>query len=107
MQVVARAPLHAMADALVVLTSAPNASTRIDLGVSDRRHILESILRPSNVFAPHYQTWQIETTDGRIRTGMLIGTNLDEYTYVDTKGDTFKPNARTIAESRSVPTSIR
>ena len=31
---------------------------------------------------------------------MLIGTNLDEYTYVDTKGDTFKLNTRTIAESR-------
>jgi putative heme-binding domain-containing protein len=75
--------------------------------VSDRRHILESILLPSNVVAPRYHTWQIETTDGKIRTGMLIGTNLDEYTYVDTKGDTFKLNTRTIAESRSLPTSIR
>jgi putative membrane-bound dehydrogenase-like protein len=81
----------------------PDLST---LGRTDRRHILESILRPSNIVAPHYQTWQIETTDGKIHTGMLIGTNLDEYTYVDTKGDTFKLNTRTIAESRFVPTSI-
>ncbi len=81
----------------------PDLST---IGRTDRRHILESILRPSNVVAPHYQTWQIETNDGKTRTGMLIGTNLDEYTYVDPKGDTFKVNTRTIAESRSVPTSI-
>jgi putative membrane-bound dehydrogenase-like protein len=76
------------------------------IGRTDRRHILESILRPSNVVAPHYQTWQIETADGRIRTGMLIGTNLDEYTYVDAKGDAFKLNTRTIVESHSVPVSI-
>ncbi len=81
----------------------PDLST---IGRTDRRHILESILRPSNVVAPHYQTWQIETADGKIRTGMLIGTNLDEYTYVDAKGDTFKLNTRAIAESRSLPTSI-
>ncbi len=81
----------------------PDLST---IGRTDRRHILESILRPSNVVAPHYQTWQIETADGKIRTGMLIGTNLDEYTYVDSKGDSFKLNSRTIAESRSLPTSI-
>ncbi len=81
----------------------PDLST---IGRTDRRHILESILRPSNVVAPHYQTWQIETNDGKSRIGMLIGTNLDEYTYVDTKGDTFKLSTRTIAESRSVPTSI-
>jgi putative membrane-bound dehydrogenase-like protein len=76
------------------------------IGRTDRRHILESILRPSNTVAPHYQTWQIETDDGKVRIGMLIGTNLDEYTYVDAKGDTFKLNTRTIVESRSVPTSI-
>jgi putative heme-binding domain-containing protein len=76
------------------------------IGRTDRRHILESILRPSNVVAPHYQTWQIETADGKVRTGMLIGTNLDEYTYVDAKGDTFKLTTRAIVESRSVPTSI-
>lgn len=76
------------------------------IGRTDRRHILESILRPSNVVAPHYQTWQIETSDGKVRTGMLIGTNLDECTYVDAKGDTFKLNTRNIVESRILPTSI-
>ncbi|HEY7315076.1 MAG TPA: PVC-type heme-binding CxxCH protein [Gemmataceae bacterium] len=81
----------------------PDLST---IGRTERRHILEAILRPSNLVAPHYQTWQIETTDGKVRTGMLIGTNLDEYTYVDAKGDRFKLNTRTIVESRSLPASI-
>jgi putative membrane-bound dehydrogenase-like protein len=81
----------------------PDLST---IGRTDRRHILESILRPSNTVAPHYQTWQIETDDGKVRTGMLIGTNLDEYTYLDAKGETFKLNTRTIVESRALPTSI-
>jgi putative membrane-bound dehydrogenase-like protein len=81
----------------------PDLST---IGRTDRRHILESILRPSNTIAPHYQTWQIETADGKLRTGMLIGTNLDEYTYVDPKGERFKVNTRTIVEGRPVPASI-
>lgn len=81
----------------------PDLST---IGRTDRRHLLESILRPSNVVAPHYQSWHIETADGKTRTGMLIHTNLDEYTYVDAKGEPFKLNTRSIVESRAVPTSI-
>jgi putative membrane-bound dehydrogenase-like protein len=81
----------------------PDLST---IGRTDRRHILESILRPSNTVAPHYQVWLIETADGKVRTGMLVRTNLDEYTYVDAKGELFKLNTRTIVESRPVPTSI-
>jgi putative membrane-bound dehydrogenase-like protein len=81
----------------------PDLST---IGRTDRRHILESILRPSNTVAPHYQTWQIETDDGKGRIGMLIHTNLDEYTYLDAKGETFKLNTRTIVTSRALPTSI-
>jgi putative membrane-bound dehydrogenase-like protein len=76
------------------------------IGRTDRRHILESILRPSNTVAPHYQTWQIETDDGKVRTGMLVKTDLDQYTYLDAKGDFFKVNTRTIVENRSLPTSI-
>ncbi len=76
------------------------------IGRTDRRHILESILRPSNTVAPHYQTWQIETDDGKVRVGMLIGTNLDDYTYLDAKGDSFKVNTRAIVENRALPVSI-
>ena len=81
----------------------PDLST---IGRTDRRHILESILRPSNLVAPHYQTWQIETADGKVRTGMLIGTHLDQYTYLDAKGESFQLNTRSIVESRPVPASI-
>ena len=45
-------------------------------------------------------------SDGKVRTGMLMRTYLDEYTYVDTRGDLFKLNTRKIADSRPVPTSI-
>jgi putative membrane-bound dehydrogenase-like protein len=76
------------------------------VGRAERRHVLESILRPSNLVAPHYQAWVITTTDGRVRTGMLVHTHLDEYTYVDPQGATFKVNTRDIAESRPARTSI-
>jgi putative membrane-bound dehydrogenase-like protein len=81
----------------------PDLST---IGRTDRRHILESILRPSNLVAPHYQVWQIETDDGKVRNGMLLRTELDVYTYLDAKGEQFKLNTRTIVDSRAVPTSI-
>ena len=76
------------------------------IGRTDRRHVLESILRPSNTVAPHYQTWQIETDDGKVRAGMLVKTELDQYTYLDAKGDFFKVNTRAIVENRALPTSI-
>ena len=81
----------------------PDLST---IGRTERRHILESILRPSNLVAPHYQSWQIETADGKVRAGMLVKTELDQYTYLDAKGEMFKVNTRSIVESRPLPTSI-
>jgi putative heme-binding domain-containing protein len=81
----------------------PDLST---IGRTDRRHILESILRPSNLVAPHYQVWQIETDDGKVRNGMLLRTELDVYTYLDAKGELFKLNTRSIVESRALPISI-
>jgi putative membrane-bound dehydrogenase-like protein len=81
----------------------PDLST---IGRTDRRSILESILQPSAQVAPHYQAWVIETHDGRVLTGMLIHTNLDEYTYLDAKGGKFKLNTRDIAEVRPAARSI-
>ncbi len=81
----------------------PDLST---IGRTERRHILESILQPSQQIAPAYQTWHIETADGRVYTGMLTMTVLDEYTYVDTKGEPFKLNTRDVVETRPVPVSI-
>ncbi len=81
----------------------PDLST---IGRTERRSILESLLQPSNNVAPHYQAWVLATADGRLRTGMLVHTNLDEYTYLDEKGDQFKLNTRDIVESRPAPQSI-
>lgn len=77
-----------------------------DIGRTERRHILESILQPSLIVAPHYQTWSILTNDGKSYTGMLMKTVLDEYTYVDPQGKLFKLNTRNIAELQPVPVSI-
>ncbi len=76
------------------------------IGRTERRAILESILQPSNLVAPSYQTWRIETTDGKVRIGLLVNTYLDEYTYLDDKGNRFKVNTRDVTESRTLPTSI-
>src|SRR5262249_28943648 len=81
----------------------PDLST---IGRTERRSILESILQPSNLIAPHYQTWHIETTNGKVYTGLLVRTVLDEYTYLDAKGKLFKLNTRKIAASWPLPTSI-
>jgi putative membrane-bound dehydrogenase-like protein len=81
----------------------PDLST---VGRNERRHILESILQPSVLVAPHYQAWVIETKGGQVRTGMLLRTVLDEYTYLDAQGGQFKVNTRDIAEMRPATNSI-
>jgi putative heme-binding domain-containing protein len=81
----------------------PDLST---IGRTERRHILESILMPSSLVAPNYQTWFIATADGKVRTGLLARTELDEYTYLDPQGKPFKLNTRSIVETHPLPTSI-
>ena len=81
----------------------PDLST---IGRTERRSILESILQPSNQVAPSYQTWRIETVDGKVYTAMLANTDYDNYTYLDAKGHQFKLNTRDVAETRPLPTSI-
>ena len=44
--------------------------------------------------------------DGRTLTGMLIHTQYDEYTYINTQGEKFKVNTRDILESKAAPASI-
>ena len=77
-----------------------------NIGNTDRRHILESILQPSNTVAPHYVAWHLETADGKVRNGMLLHTNLDEYTYLDAKGDRFKLKTGDLVEQRPRTVSI-
>lgn len=77
-----------------------------NIGRTDRRHLLESILQPSNTVAPHYVAWHLETADGKTKNGMLLHTQLDEYTYLDTKGDRFKIKTGDLVEQRPLTTSI-
>jgi putative heme-binding domain-containing protein len=75
-------------------------------GRTERRWIVESILQPAAVVPPHYQPWRIDTLDGRTRTGLLVGTYLDESTYVDPKGDRFKVEAKDVVEATPTRGSI-
>jgi len=81
----------------------PDLST---VGHNDRRRILESILQPNALVPPRYQAWILELNDGRVLTGMLVKTYLDEYTYLDEKGNQFKVKTGDIVETRPAPASI-
>ncbi len=76
------------------------------IGRSERRAILDSILQPSNNVAPHYQVWQLELHTGKVMTGTLIHTHLDEYTFLDANGGRFKVKTGDIAEQRASTASI-
>ena len=76
------------------------------IGRTERKWIVESILQPSAVVAPHYQAWKIETTDGRTLTGLLVGTHLDKSVYIDEKGNRFEVLAGDVADTRAAKNSI-
>lgn len=81
------------------------------IGRTERRWLLESILQPSNSVAPHFQAWRVETKDGKVRTGLLARTNLDETEYIDPTGSRFKVLAGdlesvTAAKESIMPTAL-
>src|SRR5262249_27732344 len=76
------------------------------IGRTERKWIVESILQPSAVVAPHFQTWKVETLDGRAFTGLLVHTNLDESYYLNEKGVRVKVLATDVAEVTPLRTSI-
>jgi putative heme-binding domain-containing protein len=76
------------------------------IGRTERKWIVESILQPSAVVAPHYQAWKIELTDGRTLTGLLVGTHLDKSVYIDEKGNRFEVLATEVADIRAAKNSI-
>ncbi len=75
-------------------------------GRTERRQLVESVLQPSALIAPHYQTWEIETKDGRVYTGLLVNTQLDDDTYLDAKGELFHLNTHDVVQARPVAKSI-
>jgi putative heme-binding domain-containing protein len=76
------------------------------IGRTERKWIVESILQPSAVVAPHFQAWKIETTDARTLTGLLTGTHVDKSVYIDEKGNRFEVMAVEVADIRAAKTSI-
>jgi putative membrane-bound dehydrogenase-like protein len=76
------------------------------IGRTERKWIVESILQPSAVVAPHFQTWKIESNDGKAFTGLLVHTNLDESFYLNERGQRVKVLATDIAEIAPVKSSI-
>lgn len=76
------------------------------IGRTERKWIVESILQPSAVVAPHFTAWQIQTLDERILVGQLVHTQLDESTYVDAKGNRFKVLANDVANTSMSKASI-
>ena len=86
-------------------TLGPNLG-QIALSV-DRPHIIRSILRPSDQFAPQYQAWKILTDDGQVHTGLQIdhqsGGDID---LIMTDGTKRRFEADTIEEYAASKTSI-
>ncbi len=73
----------------------------------DRRRLVESILQPSKEVAPQFVTWQIETNDGRVLSGMLLREAVDgTQTFVDEQGKQFSLHPRDIAERRAMNRSV-
>ena len=67
---------------------------------------MKGLVQPSTNVAPHFQTWAVETEDGRVRNGMIVHTQLDETTYVNEKGEPFKVLANELSAARPLPTSL-
>lgn len=73
-----------------------------------RRRLLESILQPSREVAPHYQTWVMETTNGKTHTGVSVGKldNDRKERFSDTEGKVFVLSLEDIVSRTASPTSV-
>ncbi len=59
-------------------------------------------MRPSKEIAPQYVTWAIETTDGQLLSGLLLGESADgAQKFVDFRGESFSLPPHSI-ESRTL-----
>jgi putative heme-binding domain-containing protein len=52
----------------------------------DRRQILEAILEPSKEIADAYRTWVVQTSDGRVLTGLIVSRSADRLVLRDAEG---------------------
>jgi putative heme-binding domain-containing protein len=51
----------------------------------DREKLLESIMQPSKNIEPKYVTWLVETTEGKLVTGLLVHKDGNEIVLKDTQ----------------------
>ena len=83
-------------------------------GSLDRRRLLESLVDPSREVAPLFVPWTIETTDGLVRTGLLVSETVPrdsqhsavQQQYVAPDGTTFLLNAEDVARREPARQSI-
>jgi putative membrane-bound dehydrogenase-like protein len=73
-----------------------------------REKIIESILQPDQEVAPHYQPWLLITDDGKTHTGLRMHEGGDDGTeeYVDSSGNRFKLESKTIEVREATAASI-
>lgn len=69
--------------------------------------LVESIVQPSREVAPHFVPWVIASHDGQVRTGLLVGEEVDgTQRYVDEQGREFRLKPQDIDERRLATKSI-
>ncbi|MCS6977503.1 MAG: c-type cytochrome [Gemmatales bacterium] len=76
------------------------------IGQMERPRLVQALVQPDADIAPAYVPWVLVTANGQTRTGLLVRTYLDEYTYADEKGDLFTLKTHDVAESKPARRSL-
>ena len=71
-----------------------------------REDLFTAIAQPSRDVSPRYQTTLIETTSGKVYTGLIIYNSVDGVTLRNGTNQTFRIEANEIEERRTVNTSL-
>jgi putative heme-binding domain-containing protein len=73
----------------------------------DRKKLAESIVEPSKEISPQFTTWAIETTSGKVLTGMLLGEEVNgDLRLGNNQGEVFFVPFKEIESRNPLKTSI-
>ncbi|MFO0845962.1 MAG: c-type cytochrome, partial [Gemmataceae bacterium] len=72
----------------------------------DRHFLLVSLVDPSAVVRKEYLAWTVQTTDGRVRTGLVVEEGAGRITLVDAKAEKFVIPRNQIEKLEESPTSL-
>lgn len=73
----------------------------------DRKKLAESILEPSKEISPQFTTWAIETTEGKVLTGNLLGEEVNgDLRLANNQGEVFFVPFKSIESRTPLKTSI-